>query len=149
MQLGADRVLGVGVECGERLVEEDHAWAAGERAGKSDSLALAARQRARAGVAEMGDAKPLEVLVDALLAGIRDVLADGHVREERVLLEDEADAPLVRLQEDVALAVEPDVVVERDRSPPRPDEPGDRPEHRRLAGPGRADEGDRVADVER
>ena len=148
-ELGADGVLGVRVERGERLVEEDHARAACERAGKRDSLALTAGQRVRPRVGEVGDTKPLEVLVDALLAGIGDVLADGHVREERVLLEDEPDAALVRLAGRRARAVEPDVVAERDRAPRRPDEPGDRSEHRRLAGAGGTDEGDGVADVER
>ena len=42
-----------------------------------------------------------------LAAAVGDVLADGHVREERVLLEDEPDAPLVRLAEEPCRRVEP------------------------------------------
>ncbi len=41
--------------------------------------------------------------VHPLASRVGDVLADGHVREERVLLEDEPDAPLVGLAEDPAL----------------------------------------------
>ncbi len=35
-----------GVEAGERLVEQDHAWLRGERPGQGDPLLLASRQRA-------------------------------------------------------------------------------------------------------
>ena len=100
LKLGAHRSLRVRVERGQRLVEQDHARAAGERARERDPLTLATRERRRPRVGEVGDAKALEVLVGALLAGVRDVLANGQVREERVFLEDEPDAPLVRLAEE-------------------------------------------------
>ena len=66
LQLGAHRVLRVGVERGERLVEQDRAGLARERPREGDALALAARQRRRAGGGEVGDAEPLEILVGAL-----------------------------------------------------------------------------------
>ena len=47
LELGAHGALRVRVECGERLVEQDHPRAAGERAGERDPLALAARERGR------------------------------------------------------------------------------------------------------
>src|SRR5437868_5958239 len=78
------------------------------------------------------DPEALEELVDARLAPVRDVLAHGHVREERVLLEDEPDAALVRRTRDAPLGVEPDLVVERDPAPWRTHEPGDRAQDRRL-----------------
>ena len=97
LQLGAHGALRVRVERRERLVEQDHARAARERARKRDALALAAGERRRPRVGQVRDAEALEVLVGALLAGVGDVLANGQVREERVLLEDEPDATLVRL----------------------------------------------------
>ena len=57
---------------------------------------------------EVGDAEALEVLVSALLACVGHVLAHGQVRKERVLLEDEPDAALVRLAKEPPLAVEHD-----------------------------------------
>ena len=89
------------------------------------------------------------MLVGAVLAGVRDVLANGQVREERVLLEDEPDAALVRLAKHASLAVEPDVVAERDPPARRPHEPGDRAQHRGLAGARRPDERDGAVDLER
>jgi hypothetical protein len=71
------------------------------------------------------------------------------MREEGVLLEDEADATLVRLAKDPTRTVEPDVLAERDPAPRWPHESGDRSEHRRLAGARRADERDGAVDLER
>ena len=149
LKLGSHRSLRVRIERGQRLVEEDHARPAGESPGESDPLPLASRDRRRPRVGEMGDAEALEVLAGALLAGVRDVLSNGQVREQCVFLEDEADAPLVRLAEEPARAVEPDVVAERYPSPRRTHEARDRPEHRALAGARRPDEGDGAVDVER
>ena len=149
LQLGADGALGVGVERGERLVEQDHTGPTCERAGERDALALAAGERSRPCVGEVGDAEPLEVFADPFLARVGDVLAHGEVRKERVLLEHQSDSALVRLAKEPPLAVEPDVVAECDPSPRRPDEPGDRPEHGRLAGPRRPDQGDGPVDLER
>ena len=149
LQLRAHRSFRVGVEGGERFVEQDHAGPARERAGERDALALATGERRRPSVREVRDAESFEVLVGALLAGVGDVLADGQVREERVFLEDEPDSPLVGLAEETALAVEPDVVAERDPPARRPDEPRDRAQHRGLAGARRADEGDGADDLER
>ena len=84
----------------------------------------------------------------ACLRAYSDVLADGHVREERVFLEDEADAPLFGRQVDAAIAVEEDEVVDRDSSRPRAREPGDRAEDRGLPGAGRTDERERRSDLE-
>jgi hypothetical protein len=71
------------------------------------------------------------------------------VREERVGLEDETDAPLVGRAEDACRSVEPNLVVERDPPGGGPNEAGDRAQRRRLAGARRPDQGDRSPDVER
>ena len=104
LQLAAHGDLRVRVERRERLVEEQHARVARERAGERDPLALAAGELGRPRLGEMRDPEPLEVLVDPLAPAVGDVLAHVHVREERVLLEDEPDPPLVGLAEDPGLA---------------------------------------------
>ena len=149
LQLAAHGHLRMGIERRERLVEEEDARVAGERPREGDALALAARELGRARLREVRDLEALEVLVDPVPAAVGDVLAHRHVREEGVLLEDEADAALVGLQEDVRLGVEPDVVVEHDPPARRTDETGDGPQHRRLAGARGADERDRPLDLER
>jgi len=116
LQLCADGAFRVCVERGERFVQQDDSWPACQRARECDALALAARECAWSCVGEMRDAEALEVLVGAFLARVGDVLADGEVREERVLLEDESDPAFVRLAEDPPLGVEPHVVAKRDDS---------------------------------
>ena len=148
VQLRAHGSLRMGVEGRERLVEEQHLRVAGERARKRDPLSLAARKPTGARGFEVGDAKSLEVFVGRVPAGVLDVLAHGQVREERVLLEDQADAPAFGRHVDVALAVEEDVVVDRDASRPWTREACDRAQDGRLAGAGRSDERERRGGLE-
>src|SRR5581483_6680562 len=110
------------VERGERLVEEEDAGVARERAGERDALALAAGELSGVGVGEVRDAEALEELADPGGAAVGDVAADAHVGEERVLLEHEPDAAAVRGAEDALLGVEPDVLAERDPARRRPGE---------------------------
>ena len=99
----------------------------------------------------MGDAEPPQQLVGPGGPGEGHVLAHGHVREQRVLLEHVPHAARLRGQVDAPLGVEERVVAERDPAGARPHRARDRPQHRRLARAGRADEGETVAlaDVER
>ena len=93
----------VRVECGQRLVEQEHGRVARERAGERDPLPLAARQLAHPRSREVTDPEPLEQLVDPRLARAEPTLADDvEVREERVLLEEVADAALLRRDVDSA-----------------------------------------------
>ena len=94
------------VERAERLVEQQHARPVDERAGERDPLPLAARELA--GLAPVVALEPdhAERLGDprrALGLGdladhqpVRDVVADGHVREQRVVLEDRVDVAVER-----------------------------------------------------
>ena len=66
--------------------------------------------------------------------------SDVEVREQRVLLEEVADAPSLRSDVDAALGVEERRPVEAHDAALRPDEPGDHAKHRRLPGPRRTDE---------
>ena len=94
------------VERAERLVEEQHARPVDERAGEGDALALAARQLA--GLARLvaleadhpqglGDPRrPLGLGDLADHQPVADVVADGHVREQGVVLEDRVDVAVER-----------------------------------------------------
>ena len=150
-QLGAHLRARVGVEGGERLVEEQHGRVARHGPGQAHALALAARQAPRPRVGQVGDAEPLQQLVGPRATGEGHVLAHGHVREQRVLLEHVPHPARLRGQVDAPLGVEERLVAERDPAGAGPHRAGDRPQHRRLARAGRADEGDglALADLER
>ena len=94
------------VERAERLVEQEHARPVDDRARKRDALALAAGQLRRAPVLVLAEAdhpqrlatRPARSSFGDLLdaQAVADVLADGHVREERVVLEHGVDVARVR-----------------------------------------------------
>src|SRR2546423_5238134 len=109
-----------------------------ERPGERNPLPLAARELDRLASSETRKLNDLEDLVDSqspLAArdafhseAVLDVLGHGHVREERVVLEDGVDVPRVRGQPgDVAPG-------ELDPALVRPLEAGDQTQRRRLAG---------------
>ena len=99
---------------------------------------------------QVGDSKPLEELVDRSPTGAEgDVPAHAEVREQGVVLEDEADTTLFGRQRDVSFRVEPSFAVERDASTRRLEETGDDAQGRRLARTGRPDERDGARYVER
>ena len=72
-QLASHLRLRVRVECGERLVEQQHRRVSRERAGEGDALLLAAGELARIRAGEVRDVKALEQLVDALAPRVGDV----------------------------------------------------------------------------
>ena len=122
-----------GVERRERLVEQDHLGVGGQRARQRDPLALAARELVRVGLRAVGEPHELERLADALAARGAEAHVGGHVevREQRALLEDHADPPLLRLDP---------VAVARHEAPADPHAPGvgalearDHAQQRRLA----------------
>ncbi len=94
------------VEGAERLVEEEHLGLGGERARKAHALPLAAGELGRVALSETLELHEVKQLLDALadlrlrplphLQAERDVVVHGHVLEGRVVLEDEADAALLR-----------------------------------------------------
>src|SRR5439155_13800019 len=79
------------------------------------------------------------------LQGVADVLADGHVRPERVGLEDHPDVTLVGRDVDPARGVEDGAVAERDLPLLRRLEAGDATERRRLAAPARSEQDEELA----
>ena len=120
-----------------------------DRARERDALPLAARELDRLAVAVAAEAHHVEHLVhlaaarvarDALhLEAVADVLADRHVREERVVLEDGVDVARVRRLPGDVLAAE--------RDPARVGllEAGDHAQRRRLAGARRAEQREELA----
>src|SRR5258708_7026635 len=61
------------------------------------------------------------------------VFAQGHMREQRVVLEHISAVARLRAQADLGAGVEQDLIVEQDSARVRSDEAGDRIENQRLA----------------
>ncbi|EGE56213.1 hypothetical protein RHECNPAF_73009 [Rhizobium etli CNPAF512] len=149
VQLGdfrAHRAAQLGVEIGQRLVEEENGRVAHHGAAERDALALPTRKRFRLAVQEMGNVEDLgrilHLLVDeitrhfAQLQAESHVLVDGHMRVERIILENHRDIPILRgdVVHDVAADLQ---FSSRDLL-----EAGDHPERRRFAATGGADQDD-------
>ena len=141
----------VGVEAGERLVEQHEARLGRQRAGERDALALAAGQLVGVAVAVAGEADDAEpVLALARARADRDMPrspkvmlpATREVREQGVLLEHEPGAPVLGL--DAPRAVVDDVAADADLALVGGGQPGDDAQQRRLAAPARADERDQL-----
>ena len=142
----------LGVERGERLVEQEHARLDREGAGERHPLLHAARELMRVSLAGVGEPDKLEQLAHTLPpAGLRlftdlepvlDVLLRRHVREQAVGLEDHAHVSAVRRDARHVLAVDEDgarvwLVEARDE-----------PEGGRLAATARTEQGDELARFE-
>ena len=148
-QLHLHGLAQLGVERGERFVEQEQLGRDGERAGDGDALALAAGELRDGPVGIAGKMDHGEKLDDALLLffladtadaqRICDVLADGEVREERQRLEDHAEFALVRGNVGDVLAIELDGAAGRQV------EAGDHAHQRGLAAAGRAEKADEGA----
>ena len=106
------------VERAEGLVEEQDLRLVGERARDGHALLLPARELRGELLAVLLEVDEFEQVVDLLFdfaplpaayaQPVADVLLDGHAREERVGLEDDADAALARGQLRHVAAVEDD-----------------------------------------
>ena len=146
MQLTANVEPRARVERRERLVEQQHVGLARQRAGKRDALALAAAERRGPCIRQRGDPHALQQVVRAPRLGRRegDVAAHVEVREQAVLLRQPADAAPLGRQVDAGLRVEPGGVATGDPAAVGPPQPGDRAQHRRLAGARRPGEHERL-----
>src|SRR6266853_1598063 len=142
LDLGAHRDAQLGVEVGERLVEQEHLRLSHARASHRDALALAAGELARIAPQVFHEPEDQRRFFDpharllARFAGELQaechVVVYRHVRVERVVLEHHGDVALLRCDAvDDALA---------DRDPAGGDllQPGDHPQERRLAAARRA-----------
>ena len=146
LQVGAHARARVRVERRQRLVEQQDAGVAGERAGERGALALAARDLPGLRVGEVGDPEALEQRVDALAAPRR------RRRSSRTVMcgnsayswKTRPDGPFLGRAVHARGRVEPHVVPERDPAAVRPPQARDRAQDGALAGARRADEGDRL-----
>ena len=157
LQLDLHLLAELEVERTERLVEEQHPRSVHERPRERDPLALSTRELVRLPVSEAARAArwraPRRHGPAAPAFGTRlhsepvlDVLRDGHVREQRVVLEHRVDVPVERRSiGDVG-------AVEHGCAPcGRSLEAGDHAQHRGLAGARRPEQREELAraDVER
>ena len=140
------------VEVRERLVHEEGLRLAHDRPAHRDTLALSARECGRPSLEQLAEPEQLGHLVDAPsdlrllrpadLQAVAEVVADAHVRVERVRLEDHRDVAVPgREVGDVAAA-------DRDRAFGDFLEARDHAQQRRLPAAGRPDEDDELAVVD-
>ena len=137
------------VERGERLVEQQHARALDQGAGKRHALALAARQLVNFAPAEalqpgevehLGDARGDFLASHVLLAQSEgDVAFDREVRKQRVALEHHVHGPPMRRHRHDILSAEKDAPFARRL------EAGEHAQQRRLAAAGRAEQREEFA----
>ena len=114
-----------------------------------DALALPARELGRIAFAVSGHADEIEQLRNAAAARVPagaallhaecNVLRDGQVREQGVVLEHHADVAPARRQVDHVAPID------QDAAGGRVDEPGDDPQRRRLAAAGRSQQREKLA----
>ena len=145
----------LGVEIGQRLIEQQHVGPENQRAGQRHALLLAAGQLSRQPLAQVLEAHEAQCLGNlrrhlrlrhlAHLEAERDVLGHRQMRKQRVALEHEAGVALPgRQRGNVALA-------QTHAAGRRLDEARHDAQRRRLAAAGRAEQHDEFAigDVER
>ena len=148
LDLGAHLHAQLGVEVGQRLVEQEDLGVAHDGAAHGDALTLAAGERFRPALEQFGDVENargvLDPLLDLGLGEFAQLQAEGHVVEgrhvriERVVLEHHGDVAVLRRQIVDHLAADADVAG-GDFLQPR-----DHPQRRRLAAARRADQHDEL-----
>ena len=146
--LGAHLVAQLGVEVRKRLVHQKHLGITHHGSADGDTLPLSAGQGARLAHQVLRDAEHLGGLGDLLIHDVlrhllqpqreRDIVVDGHVRIQRVVLEDHRDVSVLRLQ------IVHDLPVDLHGALGNFFEPRDHAERGALAAAGRADEHDEL-----
>ncbi len=145
---------GLRVNRRERLVKQDDRRVTRQGARQSDSLALAPRHFARILSRGVLDAEERQQFTRPLAFGrftqaaavfsgsysVGDVLLRREMRKEQIILEHEADMPLLDRQIDAGSRIEVDTLVERDAPFIGRDDSGDGAQTRRLPRTGRAKE---------
>jgi hypothetical protein len=153
LQLDLHLLAQLEVERAERLVEEEDPRVVDERPRQGNPLLLAAGELVRLAVLVAGELDEVEHLADATphlvvrdlppAQSEGDVLVDGEVREQRVVLEDGVDVALERREiGDVGLA-------EEDRAGAGLLEAADHPQRRRLAAARRPEKREELAPLDR
>ena len=161
LQLVAQRLAQLGVEVGQRLVEQQQRRLDDDRPGQREALLLATGELGGLAVGEVSELHGLEHLGDAVgdlllarafvaLAHLQregDVVEHRHVRPDRVGLEDHAEPALVGRHVEVALPVafEQRAVADDDPARVRALQAGDGAQRRRLAAARGAEEREHLA----
>ena len=149
LELGAGLQPQLRVEIRERLVHQVDRRVADDGAGERDALLLAARELGGPPRQQLGQADPRRRLAHAAidLAALdaagpqrkRDVVEDGEMRIQRVVLKHHRDVAARRLELVDAAIADPDLAaVERF-------EPGEQPQQRRLAAARRPEQHEALA----
>ena len=144
LDLGAHRDAELGVEIGQRLVEQEDLGIADDRPAHCDALPLSARELARKALQVWVEVQDLRRLGDALvdhrrlllakLQAERHVVMHCHVRIQRIALEHHRDVAILRFH------LVDDLAVDRDRAAGDLLQPRQHSQQRRLAAAGRPDE---------
>ena len=154
LDLGAHLHAQLGIEVGQRLVEQEHLRIAHDGAAHGDALALAAGKLARIAfeqrleAEDLGGAlhprrRSLPVGAPRSFSEKRHVVGDGHVRIERVVLEHHGDVALFRRQ------IVDHPVADADFARGDVLKAGDHPQQRRFAAARWADQHDELAIADR
>src|SRR6266702_1552197 len=143
----------LGIEVGQRLVEQEHLRIADDGAAHRDALALAARQLPGITVEQRRQRQDFRGAPDAAGDFLRlgaaqlereaHIVGDRHMRVERIVLEYHGNVALFRLD------IVDDALADRDRSRGDVLEPGEHPQQGRLAATGGADAYDELAILDR
>ena len=147
-QLAAQRLAGGGVQRRERLVEQEQAGPRRQRPGQGHALLLAAGELGRPAPQQRAHAEPLGQLPHPggplrsrqPVEPVAEVGRHRQVREERVLLEEQSHPAGLRRHVDAARPVEPGLLAEADEAGVGAIQPGQRAQHRGLAGARGAEE---------
>jgi len=130
VELGAER----GVEALRGLVEQQQLWRPDQSACDGAALLLPSGKLVRAAARGVAEAKSLNHFIHAAMpfqsrpafGGEHEVLAEGHVRKQRVVLKDVTAIAGLRRQMNARGAVEKNVVLQENSSFVGPHKSGDR-----------------------
>jgi hypothetical protein len=155
--LVAHPVAQPGVQVAQRLVQQQHLRFAHQRPGQRDPLLLSAGEHRRRAGGEVRESDPVQrrqrPFARLRLGGARmlgpqrehHVLQHGHVRPDRVGLEDDADGAMVGAEEDALAGGGHHGAVDGDLAAVRALQAGDEPQGRGLAAAAGAEQGDQLA----
>ena len=147
----------VTVQCAERLVQHQDAGLARQNAGQRSALLLPARKLTGQAVGQFLQPHGAQGLRAGHFAGggvlllfqrAEDVLLHRHIREQRVVLEQQAHVPLLRGQVDALLAVEQDTAIQHDAAAVGSDDARNAAQGHAFAAAGCAEDGGGIARCE-
>ena len=144
LQLGAHLHAQLGIEVGERFIQQEESWLPHQGPAERHPLSLPAGELSRPAIEQLRDAEQIggarDFLGDGLprfvahFEGEGQVVAHAHVRVEGVALEDHGDVPVAGVQAADLLLVDEDLALGDVL------QPGEHVERRALATPRRSDE---------